>query len=224
VAVRVAWIAAFWPSALVWTAVYTEGLFLALAAGCLWAAWRGHVPAAAVLGAAAGLLRPNGLMLALPLVVLLPAGRGRLAALGPVLGAAVFAVYLWLLTGNAFAFVGSQATNHPLAIGRPLARLFTLDPAELLGLAFLLVAAAAAWWLWRQRQLGPWRVAGSVTLAALLLPPLASGSLASFGRYTMVAFPTYWAVQRVPGPLLALVGVPATLAYTILAGTGRLTP
>jgi hypothetical protein len=224
VAVRVAWIAAFWPAALIWSAVYTEGLFLALAAGCLWTAWRGHAPAAAILGAAAGLLRPNGLMLALPLLALLPAGRARLAALAPVLGAAAFAIYLWLLTGDALAFVGSQAAHHPLAVGRPLARLLTADPAQLVGLAFLLVAAGAGWWLWRRRELGRWRVAGPLTVGALLLAPLASGSLASFGRYTMLAFPVYWAVQRVPAPLLAMVAVPATLAYTVLAATGRLTP
>jgi hypothetical protein len=67
-------------------------------------------------------------------------------------------------------------------------------------------------------------VAGPATIAALLLAPLASGSLASFGRYTMVAFPIYWAAQRVPAPVLALVGLPVTLAYTVLAATGRLTP
>jgi hypothetical protein len=224
VAVRVAWIAAFWPAALVWSAVYTEGLFLALAAGCLWSAWRGHVPAAAILGALAGLLRPNGLMLALPLLALLPAGRARLAAAAPILGAAAFAVYLWLQTGDVLAFVGSQADHHPLAVGRPLARLLTPDAGQLVGLAFLLLAAPAAWWLWRRRQLGRWRVAGPATIAALLLAPLASGSLASFGRYTMVAFPIYWAAQRVPAPVLALVGLPVTLAYTVLAATGRLTP
>jgi hypothetical protein len=40
----------------------------------------------------------------------------------------------------------------------------------------------------------------------------------------MVAFPIYWAAQRVPAPVLALVGLPVTLAYTVLAATGRLTP
>jgi len=224
VAVRVAWIAAFWPAALVWSAVYTEGLFLALAAGGLWAAWRGQAPAAALLGAAAGLLRPNGLMLALPLLALLPAGRARLAAAAPVLGAAAFAVYFWLQTGNALAFVGSQADHHPLAVGRPLARLLTPDAGQLLGLAFLVLAVPAAWWLWRRRELGRWRSAGPATIGALLLAPLASGSLASFGRYAMVAFPVYWALQRVPAPLLVMVGAPATLACTVLIATGRLTP
>ena len=224
VAVRVAWIAAFWPAALVWSAVYTEGLFLALAAGCLWTAWRGQARAAAILGALAGLLRPNGLMLALPLLALLPAGRARLAAAAPVLGAAAVAVYLWLHTGNLLAFVGSQADHHPLAVGRPLARLLTPDAGQLLGLGFLVLAVAAAWWLWRRRGLGPWRVAGPATIGGLLLAPLASGSLASFGRYTMVAFPIYWALQRVPTPVLALVGLPLTLGYTVLAATGRLTP
>jgi hypothetical protein len=222
--VRVAWVAAFWPAALILSAVYTEGLFLALAAGSLWAAWRARPRWAAGLGLAAGLLRPNGVMLALPLLVLLPAGRARLAALAPLVGAALFAAYLWLLTGEPLAFLGSQAANHPLAPGRPLARLVTPDSGELVGLAFLLVAVAAAAWLWRRRELGAWRRAGPLAVLALLAAPLASGSLASFGRYTMVAFPIYWAVQRLPAPLLAAVLVPATLAYSVLAGTGRFTP
>ncbi|HEX6347893.1 MAG TPA: mannosyltransferase family protein [Candidatus Dormibacteraeota bacterium] len=223
-AVRVTWIAAFWPAALFWSAVYTEGLFLALAAGSLWAAWRGHAAVATLLAAGAALLRPNGLMLALPLLVLLPAGRARLAALAPVLGAAAFALYLWAFSGDPLAFVGGQADHHPLAVGRPLARLLSLDPEQVVGLGFLLVAAAGAAWLWTRRELGAWRLAGPVTVLALLAAPLASGSLASFGRYTMVAFPLSWSLQRLPAPLLLAVGLPASLAYTVLAGTGRLTP
>lgn len=223
-AVRVAWIAAFWPAALFWSAVYTEGLFLALAAGSLWAAWRGHAVGAALLAAGAALLRPNGLLLALPLLVLLPAGRARLAALAPVLGAAAFALYLWALTGDPVAFVGGQAGHHPLAVGRPLARLLSLDPEQVVGLGFLVVAMAGAAWLWTRRELGVWRLAGPVAVLALLAAPLASGSLASFGRYAMVAFPLYWSLQRLPAPLLLAVGLPATFAYTVLAGTGRLTP
>ena len=223
-AVRVTWIAAFWPAALFWSAVYTEGLFLALAAGSLWAAWRGWPVGAAVLGLAAGLLRPNGLMLALPLLLLLPAGRARLAALTPVLGATAFALYLWAFSGDPLAFVGGQTDHHPLAVGRPLAWLLSGDPVQLVGLGFLLVAGAAAAWLANRRDLGAWRLAGPVTVVALLVAPLASGSLSSFGRYTMVAFPVYWSLQRLPAPLLLALGLPATLAYTVLAGTGRLTP
>jgi hypothetical protein len=223
-AVRMAWVAAFWPAALVLSAVYTEGLFLALAAGALWAAWRGRAAWAAGLGLAAGLLRPNGVMLAVPLLLLLPAGRARLAALAPVAGAAAFGAYLWLLTGDPLAFAGSQAAHHSVVPGHPLARLLTPDSGELVGLGFVVVAAAAAIWLWRRQELGAWRTAGPLAVLALLAAPLASGSLASFGRYTMVAFPIYWAVQRLPAALLAGVLVPATLAYSVLAGTGRFTP
>ena len=123
-------------------------------AGSLWAAWRGHVAGAAVLAAGAGLLRPNGLMLALPLLLLLPAGRARLAALAPVLGAAGFGLYLWAFSGDPLAFVGGQANHHPLAVGRPLARLLSLDPVQAVGLGFLLLAVASAAWLWTRRAPG----------------------------------------------------------------------
>jgi len=223
-AVRVCWLAAFWPLAIFWSAVYTEGLFLALAAGALWSAWAGGALPAAALGLAAGLLRPNGLMLALPLLVLLPAGWARLAALGPLPGPALFATYLWAHTGRPLGFLASQAGHHPLAVGHPFGRLLTLDPVEVLGFGFLLLAVAAAVWLATRPELGAWRVAAPVTIGALLLPSLASGSLASFGRYSMAAFPIYWALQRVPTRLLVLAVAPTTLACTVLTATGRLTP
>src|SRR5205823_6649561 len=143
-------------------------LFLALAAGALWAAWRGWAVPAALLAAGAGLLRPNGLMLALALLLLLPAGRARLAALAPVLGAAAFALYLWAFSGDPLAFVGGQADHHPLAVGRPLARVLSGDPVQVVGLAFLLLGVAAAVWLWTRRDLGAWRLAGPVVILGLL--------------------------------------------------------
>ena len=107
---------ALYPLAFVFTAVYSEGLFLALAAGSLLAARRGHGLVAALLGAAAVATRPVGLAL-LPALLILAwrGGEGRrrvldigaLALLPAALGA--YALYLQHRLGNARAFVDAQA-------------------------------------------------------------------------------------------------------------------
>jgi len=221
---RTAWIASWWPEAFVLSAVYTEGIFLALAAGALWAAWKRHPVLAAGLGAAAGALRPTGAALAVPLFVLLPAGRARLAALAPCLGAAGFAGYLWIITGTPTAFLASQVAHHPVRPGVPFAQVLSGRPEELVGLAFLAGVALLAWQLWRLESLGPWRAAAMALVVAMLLPPIASGTLSSFGRYAMAAFPLFWAAARTRLAPVAAAGIPASLALTMAAGTGRLTP
>lgn len=226
---RTAWVASWWPEAFVWSAVYTEGLFLALAAGALWAAGSRRALLAAVLGLGAGVLRPTGLLMAVPLLVMLPAGRARLAALAPVAGALGFAAFLWLHTGQPLAFLLSQTSNHHVAPGVPfLAGLVAgraADRAEqLVGLAVLAGVVLAAARLWRMQELRQWRLAGVLTVAALLAPALLSGTLSSFGRYAMVAFPLFWAIQRMDLSRLAPAAIPAALAFTVASGSGRLTP
>lgn len=226
---RTAWVASWWPEAMAWSAVYTEGLFLALAAGALWAAWARRPWIAAGLGLAAGVLRPTGLVLTLPLLVLLPAGRARLAALAPAVGAALFAGYLWLHTGHPLAFLKAQAANHYVQPGVPFfAGLLagrTSDRVEqLVGLLCLIGVALLAWRLWRMHQLREWRLPALLVVIALLAPPLAAGTLSSFGRYAMVAFPLFWAASRLRLAPLAAAGIPAALVFTAVAGTGRLTP
>lgn len=228
-AARTAWVASWWPEAMAWSAVYTEGLFLALAAGALWAAWARRPWLAAGLGLAAGVLRPTGLVLAIPLLVLLPAGRARVAAAAPVLGAAAFGVYLWLHTGEPLAFLHSQSANHHVVAGAPFfAGLMAgraSDRAEqLVGLLCLVGVGLLAYRLWRMDHLREWRLAALAAVVALLVPPLLAGTLSSFGRYAMVAFPLFWVVSRMRLGRLAAAGIPAALAFTVVAGTGRLTP
>lgn len=60
------WIICALPFALVLSAVYTEGLFLLLAAGAIYAARLGRWPAAALCVAAAGATRSSGVLLVVP--------------------------------------------------------------------------------------------------------------------------------------------------------------
>ena len=106
---------ALYPVGFVFTALYSDGLFLALAAGSFLAATRGKAVTAGVLGGLATGTRLLGLALLPALVVLLWRGRdirslGRLAPLA-LLPAAVglYALYLDSKLGDPWAFTSAQA-------------------------------------------------------------------------------------------------------------------
>ena len=102
---------ALYPIAFVFTAAYSDGLFLALAAGSFLAATQRRPLVAGVLGGLACGTRLVGLAL-LPALVVLLWDRRRLYALAPLilLPAAVgaYALYLDRHLGDAWAFVDAQ--------------------------------------------------------------------------------------------------------------------
>jgi Mannosyltransferase (PIG-V) len=103
---------ALYPISFVFTAVYSDGLFLALAAWAFVFALEGRVTTAAVLGGLAVLTRPTGLALFPALVWLLwPKPLLRLSPL-LLLPAALagYCVYLHSHFGDAFAFVHSEGS------------------------------------------------------------------------------------------------------------------
>ncbi|MBP1636342.1 MAG: putative integral rane protein [Acidobacteria bacterium] len=135
-ALAVALLSAY-PFAVFYSAVYTESLFLLCSAGAFYHALRRQPLAAAGWALAAGLTRPNGVLLAIPLALAVavrawPApfrrmpwlagpfgptpddgGRPRAADLlmvaAPAIGLAVFSAYLWHLTGNPLAWMEAQS-------------------------------------------------------------------------------------------------------------------
>src|SRR5207237_10280231 len=107
-----------YPFALFYSVVYTESLFLFLTVGAFYAMRRRYLLLAALAGFAAGLTRPNGFWLAVPLLWLATTGaEGRggrggrggrdvpaiRAALAPLAGVAMFSEYLSLRLGDAQA-------------------------------------------------------------------------------------------------------------------------
>ena len=108
-------VVAFFPTALFFSAVYTEGLFLALSVGAFYSARRRWWARAAVLAMLASATRNTGVLLVLPLLVMYlqspaegprPTRRVRpdiaWLALAP-LGMVGFFTYLHFHTGDAFA-------------------------------------------------------------------------------------------------------------------------
>ena len=106
---------AFFPTALFFSAVYTEGLFLALSVGAIYSARRGWWARAALLGLLASATRNTGVLLLIPLVVMYlqeprenrppgPRVRPDIAWLALVpLGLVGYFAYLHFHIGDAFA-------------------------------------------------------------------------------------------------------------------------
>lgn len=117
VARRAVLIFCLFPGSVVFSMVYAEGIMLPLAAGCLLALQRRRWLLAGVLAGLATATEPQGLVLVIVCAVSaavelrrggLAARRALLApALAPV-GAAGFAIYLWIWTGSPFASLIAQ--------------------------------------------------------------------------------------------------------------------
>lgn len=225
---QTAWAACLWPAAFYWSAPYTEALFAALAAGSLWSAWRGRGLWAAGLGLLAALTRPTGLALALPLLFLLPGGRRRFLALTPLAAPLLFGGYLAWHTSRAGALLSAFFGHGHLSPGRPWDAFVTAatwarygDWQQLAEVPVLIVVVALVVLLGRSPR---WRRPALATAAALLLPPLLAGTISSFARYAMVAFPIYWPLRRFALPAILAVEVPVAIVWTAFSATGHLTP
>ena len=112
------WALALFPTALFFSAVYTESLFLLLVVGALYLWRRDYVWLAGLVGIAAALCRSGGVFLILPFLVLLWDRHRRdwrgywpgiIPALLPIAGPIVFAAILQRDQGNWNAFIDVQA-------------------------------------------------------------------------------------------------------------------
>ena len=212
VADRSVMLLAFAPGALVLSLVYSEGVMLTLAAGCLLALVSRRWVAAGVLAALASAARPTGvaLLLACGVAALLQLHRGgdRRAVVAPLLaplGIAAYLGWLWFATGSATVWFRVQREGwgevvdfgrRTIAdlewIGSLVAGLdYRLVPMSvqlrLGGLLFLVVAVALMVW-WR-----PPATLWAYT-AGVLGPSLLSHTLGARPRFLFTAFPLIVAV------------------------------
>jgi hypothetical protein len=130
----VVWLAAWFPGALVISAVYSESLFLLVSVGAIYAARLGRWPLAGMLGAAAAATRSGGVIVVVPLLIiylygprldqparelvrgLWPRYRPRADLLwllvGVPAGLAAYVLYLGLSTGDPTSVFSAQAAWH----------------------------------------------------------------------------------------------------------------
>ena len=109
---------AFFPTSLYLVAAYSESLFLALAAGSLWALYvRRHLAIAGLFAYFAAMTRNVGVVLVLPIAwEFLRRGRatvfdGLVGVAGPLAGLGCYLIYLWRGTSKPLLFASAYRTN-----------------------------------------------------------------------------------------------------------------
>jgi hypothetical protein len=199
------------PLAFVFSTVYAESLFLALAVASFLYLERQRIVLAGVFGALATLARPVGIMIAPAMAwhVWREGGgridRGFARRVWPVLllpaAELGFMLYLWWRTGDLLATPHAQARGW----GRgpafpPLLLVQTLWDAVVQQdrLRYLVHVSFITLWLillvelWRRRRQVPLEY--TIFAAGVVALPFAAGSLLAAGRYGMMGFPLFWAL------------------------------
>ena len=261
---------ACWPGSFALALAYPDGIALAAAAWAAAFALRGKPLAAGGLGAVAALARPNGVLIAIPLLWLArgKGTRGWLGAALPVGAAAGVEAYFWSRSDDATAFFDAQklwGRGGPSGLGDWADHVRDVLESHTLAISLLAVLAVAAlYFAWRRFglwataigayacavplllaattslqgfvdsaravlvlpllvvlwRLGPryrpWAAYSTVVVALLLL----SGTIQSFGRQSLFAFPIFWAIADGPRwlrwPPLAVLGFAGNIALVLL--------
>lgn len=239
-------LAATYPFAFFYGAVYTEGLFLLCATAAAYHFRHRRWVWAGVAGLVAGLSRPNGCLLSVPLGLLaIDAWRRdgyRWQTLAAALTAAscagigmlAFTGWLYANTGEWFLWMkahgawGRQFSGvHVLAQqrwqdlqGMGVYRYSMTHAVELLNMTATFLVIGVSWPL--GRRVG-W--AWSAFLLVTVLPPLFMGGFLSMGRVTATMFPMFvylgWRVRGMALQHLLLAGFGLQVALAIMHFTWR---
>jgi hypothetical protein len=218
---------ASYPFAVFFSAAYTESLFLLASVAAFWHARQRQALRAGLWGLIAGLTRPQGFLLSVPLGWIALADRRRgaerpgamsrtnpraeyLAAAMPVVGVLIFSSYLYALTGRPFSWISGQATS-----GIGVSRAVTERAA-------LVAHGEFRQGLWGFRRGLPvikamdlgalgvalatlWPVGARLGVpyalvdAVIVAPAILSRRAVSMGRYTSVLFPLFmWLAVVIP--------------------------
>jgi hypothetical protein len=215
---------AAYPFAFFYGAVYTEGLFLLGATAAAYHFRRRAWVAAALAGFVAGLSRPNGCLLSVPLgLMALDAWRRdgyrwqTLAIALPTaacagLGMLAFTTWLYVHTGEWFLWMrahaawGRQFSGVHVLVQQRWRELHALglygytvvNSIEILNMAATMLVLVTSWPI--GRRFG-W--AWAAFLLVTVLPPLFMGGFMSMGRVTSTLFPVFvYLGWRLRGPAL----------------------
>jgi hypothetical protein len=216
---------ALYPVAFVFTAVYSDALFLALSAAAFLGAERGRPLLAGVLAGLATGTRIIGLALVPALAVVLWRGRSGLLRLAPLLLApaavGLYALYLDRELDDAGAFASAQTdwdrdagTLGPIsgafdavrAAGRGLKELVRADgtftqvhTVSLWNVTHLALLAAAVWltWVAWSRVGRAYGVYSAASLLVILSAPATGFPLVSLPRFLLSDFPLFLALAVV---------------------------
>ncbi len=209
---RSAWLIALMPSAFVLVLGYAEGAFLACAIGVFVAARERRWVVAALLGVLAGLSRPGGFIIAVPIAIealrsvrgVRPAEivRRTSAVVAPFVGTGLYLAWVGDRFGDAFLPFGVQTranlkgsfTDPVTSISDAVRGLAHGHIGTGLHVPWMIVAAALLVVCFR-RLPSSYSAYAAVTLASAVT----SSNLDSFERYALSAFPLVIALALVIG-------------------------
>jgi Gpi18-like mannosyltransferase len=230
------------PTAVFFSAVYTESLFFMLTVASFYYMRERRWWFAGVIGCFAALTRVEGVLLVVPFAIewyLVHRGdpRAGLRHLAPVLfiplGLGIYMAYLWVLSGDPLMFSHVQANwnRHfaapwtsvwnsvhkiSLALAAPTAVNQQEIANQLIELAFtaLMIGALIAGW----RKLRPSYIA---YMALSILVPMSTSSLMSMQRFALVLFPMFvilalWGKQPSANNAIVALSLPLLGLFTVL--------
>jgi hypothetical protein len=229
---RAAVYAAVFPMGFVFSMAYPESLVFAAIALAACFALRGRWIAAALAGAVAVLARPEGLLYALPLAVIVlrrwhePSPWERARALGAVFAPPAclltYPLYLAWSLHNAYAWTWAERGWGRDFTPDGLVMAFRHLPVDLHHHPWLardLVFAALYFFLlavaWRAGIPATWVAVG----ALILVLPLWSGSFTSEARFGLLALPAYWGLAVLGRRGAVGFALPAVCLLPLAAGT-----
>lgn len=245
-AARAVALTAAYPFAFFFGAVYTEAFFLACAVAACYHFRHRQWLVAAIAGLLAGLARPNGCLLSVPLG-LMALGQWRddgyrvstlvpalLAASAAGLGMLAFTWWLQAFTGEWFVWMkahgawGRQFAGLHVLLAQRWDHLWSLGLSgysveytiEMLNMAATLLVVAVAWPVGRRYG---WSYAAF--LLVTVVPPLFMGGFLSMGRVTATLFPVFIYLGARLGPRamphVLLVGFGLQVALAVMHFTWR---
>jgi len=228
------WLLSAFPLGVFFSAAYTESLYLLIVVGACYYAERREVARTAVVGFLAGLVRPNGLLLAIPLAwTAFAAKRGPgsdetaetaaraektpwsaiargAAVVAPGAGLLCYCAYLWWRFDDPTAWLAGQAAWGRPGEAQPSSSIDLWWLADALPLTFVLGAIVPV-----TKLLG---AAYGLFIAVNIAPPLLRHGLMSLGRFSSVMFPAFaWLAWRVRGRARDRLILACVLGQAVLA-------
>lgn len=200
------------PTSFFFAAVYPESLYMALAAGTLYAIVKGRWQCAGLLGLLASATRVFGVYLLIPAV--LEYSRVKRKRIKDILsiglmpvGLIVFMLYLWQRRGDPLAFFhvqpvfgagrsGGEFIYLPQVLWRYIKIFFTADFSfvytvalfEFATFVFALILLAQ---MWKKKTMKSY----FWYCLAVIITPTLTGTLSSFPRYILAAFPLFFVID-----------------------------
>ncbi|HEX6310121.1 MAG TPA: hypothetical protein VF152_00675, partial [Acidimicrobiia bacterium] len=194
------WALALFPGSFLFSMLYPSAIFLAASVWAFLLVEDRRDVAASVLVVAVAMARPNGLVVAVALVLVVRSWPRALVVAGPAVAAVgVWCALCWHWTGDPVVFFTAKSSWGEVTLANLLFPV--ADYGALVHFALAVVALAAVV-VERRRLPVAW-----IALAALyLVPPLALGVI-GLGRYTNECFPPFVAfgnlLARIPPGLRA---------------------